>query len=138
MKLRLGLTFVVLTAIVSIALAAQESPKGPLMSGTVKAVGSGQPVSGAHVWLIRHATNNATHGESLEILAKGQTDETGRFSFGSVTLRNELEFPLEGSISIEYGIMKDGQSLRVIDANFSAPRRDSVITSIEANLLVGR
>jgi hypothetical protein len=104
------------------------------MSGTVIDV-TGAPLADAHVALVRH-TGRPPDSEGIEILAQGQTDPQGQFVFGDVALKTELVFPLETAIWLEYAVEKQGVTRRVDTIRFTAPRKASIVTSVEAELHV--
>ena len=132
MARRFALAVLVLLVVVSTRAGAQALP----MSGTVINYPSGTPVAGAHVVLMRSATHAQTNGESVEILAQAQTDERGQFSFGPVTLKSELSFPLETGVSLRFVVSKDGRMLGLERVSFTAPREDAAVVSVAAELYV--
>ena len=117
------------------SLSAQVTGMTVPMTGTVVSA-SGQPVAGAQVLFIRNATT-AFGARSSSNLGSARTDESGRFSFGSIAVKSELDFPLENSLRLEYHVTSaDGRPFELDNVTFTAPRKGSAIASIAADIHV--
>jgi len=115
---------------------AQGSGRAVQMTGVV-VNGSGKPVVGAHVVLVRHAESaEQTHG--TRILAQADTDSSGSFSFGAIDLQTEIRFPLETGAWLEYTVTVAGTTRLIGAVEFTTPRSgpDAAVASVYARLTV--
>jgi hypothetical protein len=59
-----------------------------------------------------------------------------RVGFGEVALKSQVDFPLETGVSIEFVVMIDGKRPTIDSVQFTAPRSDSTVSSIAAEIWV--
>ena len=131
-RLLLG-TAIALLAVAPGYLRAQTPATMP-MSGTV-VDRTGAPLADAHVVLIRH-TGRPPNSEGAEILAQAQTNAQGQFAFGDVALRAEVAFPVETAIWLDYAVAQQGLTRQVDTVQFTAPRTESRVRSVAAEIHV--
>jgi hypothetical protein len=104
------------------------------MSGTVIDL-MGRPVADLDVTLTRHSFRPPDH-EGFQSVAYAKTDSQGKFSFGDVAVNTEIAFPLETGAVFEYEVRKDRAQRLIDNIKFTAPRTDSVVTSVSAEIYV--
>jgi hypothetical protein len=101
----------------------------------------GQPVRGLHISLIRRSGQALNRGGGNRFLASDQTDGLGQFNFDVVDIKNEIDFPLETSASLEYVVFADSaeqkrgtpaQTREITKIDFTAPRLGPYIQSVSA------
>lgn len=138
--------FAVLVGVIGLLCGAAGSVRSSLSAqGTGRTIpvtgivvdGSGAPVAGAHVVLLRHS--QSVNGEGGSTLAQADTDRTGAFSFGSINLQTEIRFPLETGARLQYIVSSAGGDRPLpINIEFTAPRSgpDYAVTSVYAKLTV--
>jgi hypothetical protein len=101
----------------------------------------GQPVRAVHISLIRRSGQALSRGSGNKSLATDETDGLGQFNFDVVDIKNEIDFPLETSASLEYVVFADSadqkrgmpaQTREITKIDFTAPRVGPYIQSVSA------